>query len=128
MIINFGFLFLVGKFLGFVFFQRNSKFLEMGEGEEEGDKFPPKKDEVTLESKKSARQLDFTDVEHSQSNQEAPVVSSLTAAAAASIPSPAVTATRPFTSHVRPVMTTVVTPIPPPPQSQGILHVPIRHP
>lgn len=102
----------------------------MGEGEE-GDKFPPKK-EITQESdvlmKNSVRQLDFTgvssDVEHSQSNK-APVTSSSTAA---SIPSPAVTATRPITGQARPVTATVVTPIPPPPQSQGHLHVPIRHP
>ncbi|CAH8262823.1 unnamed protein product [Arabidopsis lyrata] len=93
----------------------------MGEGEE-GEKFPPKTDEVTLESMKSARQLDFTGVEYSQSNQP-PVASSSTAAA--SIPSPV---TRPITSQARPVTATVGTPIPPPPQSQGILHVPIRHP
>uniref|UniRef100_Q9SL70-3 Isoform 3 of Protein tesmin/TSO1-like CXC 6 n=1 Tax=Arabidopsis thaliana TaxID=3702 RepID=Q9SL70-3 len=95
----------------------------MGEGEE-GDKFPPKTDEVTQESMKSARQLDFTggssDVEHSHSNQASSM-------AAASIPSPIVTVTRPIITSQAPP--TVATPIPPPPQSQGIiLHVPIRHP
>ncbi|KAL1195594.1 Protein tesmin/TSO1-like CXC 6 [Cardamine amara subsp. amara] len=102
----------------------------MGEGEE-GNKFPPKK-EVTQESDvltvKSVKQLDFTggssDVVNSQSNK-APVTSST---AAASIPSPSVTATRPITGQPRPVTAAVVTPIPPPPQSQGLLHVPIRHP
>ncbi|XP_010416287.1 PREDICTED: protein tesmin/TSO1-like CXC 6 [Camelina sativa] len=94
----------------------------MGEGEGEGDKLPPKKDEViTQDSMKSARQLDFTHVVHPPHSNQAPVTS---------IPSPAVTATPPITtSQARPVSTTTVaTPIPPPPQPQGLLHVPIRHP